>query len=95
MLSQLQHDRIAREQAALAPSPLSPETKLAAAVLRQAVDDLRRGKPGARLWFESRYSFLPFWCDVLALDAEMVRSHALGIATTSKAGTSSQAGYRS
>ena len=83
---QLLHSRIAREQAALAPSHRSPERNLAVAVLRQAVDDLRRRRPGSRLWFESRYSFLPFWCDVLGIDVETVRAHALEAASTSKAG---------
>ena len=85
MHSQLQHDRIAREQAALAPSPLSPETKLAAAVIRQAVKDVKRETPAARLWFELPGTGLAFWCEILGLDIEAVRRHALGATTTSKA----------
>ena len=89
-LSQTVYARIAIEQLPLKASSETAETKLAAAVIKLAVEDVKRGTPAARLWFELPGTGLAFWCDVLGIDAESVRSHALGVAMTSKAGIDQQ-----
>jgi len=55
----------------------TPEIRLAEAVLRTALIDLRNHRPGIRLWFTSPLSTLDFWCSVLDLDADIVRSRAV------------------
>ena len=54
------------------------------AIIRQAVEDVRCGTPAARMWFELPGTGLTFWSEVLGLDVEVVRRHALGAATTPK-----------
>jgi hypothetical protein len=55
----------------------SPERQLATAILALAAEDLRRGKAGARTWWEYCIDEQRFWCEVLSLDPSMVRQRAL------------------
>ncbi len=58
----------------------SGEFELAIAVLHRATDDLQRGRPGLKLWWEWKPNpALVFWCSVLDLDPGEVRERALAL----------------
>lgn len=64
-------------KAAQPESPADPERKLAAAVLSEALKDALGFGPdrsSARFWLMNDNNRFPFWCSVLGLNSDVVRT---------------------